>query len=482
MSQQAEHPYPDLIQYNQSNLRFPWAFYEVGDGSFDANLSTTGGVALGAQMLIYWSDLCTAVTALLGYSWRDGSSNTGGTGSVVNATNATPIVVTTGTPHGLSSGTNVTIAGATSNTAVNGTWAITVLSDTTFSVPTTGNGAFSGGATTWTATATNARLKRVLPWQHPYWNQLWVRSISKVQGIRNEGNSFTDPEDIFGPFAGGAGAGYSPNTGPWSEYRLALLHVQFWRPPYYVRSDQDILDSKGQPQEWLRYVDKNWQVNTQMLARGGQQFKWSAGQGTVSAQSSGFPGSVGQKISHLKVKRKWYEIPEQCLFQQSQDQTPQGLPQNLQYTQTATTNPITNYVYAAGQPICGCVNSPIGGGTTDTQNLRLFGCHMGTLMLEGVEITPKPLQLPPYLMYIPFFNNSEPISQQQYDVTFHFDLFDPPRADNIIANTALRGHNLMPWPGDAMWYGVESQNNVGGSGQKGTPLMYADFSDLWKVL
>lgn len=68
---------------------------------------------------------------------------------VANATNANPVVITTTTPHGLGSTEQVLIAGILGTTSANGLWVITVLSDTTFSIPVAGNGAYiSGGLVT----------------------------------------------------------------------------------------------------------------------------------------------------------------------------------------------------------------------------------------------------------------------------------------------------------------------------------------------
>ena len=67
--------------------------------------------------------------------------------SVTAATNASPIVITTAT-HGLSTGDIVTISGALGNTAANGTWIITVLTSTTFSLDgSAGSGAWTSGGT-----------------------------------------------------------------------------------------------------------------------------------------------------------------------------------------------------------------------------------------------------------------------------------------------------------------------------------------------
>ena len=111
-----------------------------------------------------WTDLANIL------NWpRDGatpcSSNgvVGNGGAVAGATNATPVVVTTSAPHGLATGDNATISGVLGNLAANGTFLVTVLSSTTFSiqangVSATGNvagtGAYtSGGA--WVYCVTN---------------------------------------------------------------------------------------------------------------------------------------------------------------------------------------------------------------------------------------------------------------------------------------------------------------------------------------
>jgi len=65
--------------------------------------------------------------------------------AVLTATNASPIVVGVATTEGLTTGMRVTIAGATGNTAANGTYAISDLTLTSFKlVGTTGNGAYTG--------------------------------------------------------------------------------------------------------------------------------------------------------------------------------------------------------------------------------------------------------------------------------------------------------------------------------------------------
>lgn len=67
-------------------------------------------------------------------------------GTVTAATNANPIEITC-SPHGLNTGDSVTIAGSIGNTAANGSWTITKVSSTKFTIPVAGNGVYVAGAT-----------------------------------------------------------------------------------------------------------------------------------------------------------------------------------------------------------------------------------------------------------------------------------------------------------------------------------------------
>lgn len=347
-------------------------------------------------------------------------------------------------------------------------------------------------------------MKRVLPWQHPYFNQLFIKSIASAKGVRMIGNSVQDPNSFFESVGHGqfVGVGQPSNFGPWTEFDLCLLTLQFWRPPYFVRSDASIIDGAGSPQEWLRYVDKVWSQETQMLSREGCQFNWTTSQGIT--ETPGPPGAIGTPVTHLKLTKRWYQIPEACLFERLVDDTRNGEPSNQTYMRTATTNPITGYTVTPSAivgnaayhafPIVGTVNSPKGGGVDDSDaTKRFFGTPMGCLRLDGVEFIPRDLQLPPSLMQIANFDGNEPISQQQYDVVFHFDRFDPPRtqtmatsatvlaASTAIVREACRGHNLFPWAGNGLWYALITVADAGG-GKKGTPFNYSDFTDLFRSL
>jgi hypothetical protein len=76
--------------------------------------------------------------------WRDATANF----AITNATNASPIVITTSSSHGFQEADQVTIAGVGGNTGANGTWWVSPVSSTTFSLHgSNGNGGYTGGGT-----------------------------------------------------------------------------------------------------------------------------------------------------------------------------------------------------------------------------------------------------------------------------------------------------------------------------------------------
>ena len=69
-----------------------------------------------------------------------------------------PAELTTSAPHGLSTGMIVTIAGATGDTVINGTFPVTVVDATHFTIPVTGSGSYtaSSGTSTWSGVSLNS--------------------------------------------------------------------------------------------------------------------------------------------------------------------------------------------------------------------------------------------------------------------------------------------------------------------------------------
>lgn len=76
-----------------------------------------------------------------------GQASQAHTGTITNATNATPIVITSAS-HGLQTGARVTITGVGGNTAANTTATITRVDANSFSLDgVAGNGAYTSGGT-----------------------------------------------------------------------------------------------------------------------------------------------------------------------------------------------------------------------------------------------------------------------------------------------------------------------------------------------
>ena len=79
----------------------------------------------------------------------------GTSGTITNATFAAPIQITTTAPHGLSTGTIIKVVGVGGNTSTNGTWTITVVDDSNFTLNgSSGNATYTGAGTYTTGIST----------------------------------------------------------------------------------------------------------------------------------------------------------------------------------------------------------------------------------------------------------------------------------------------------------------------------------------
>ena len=89
--------------------------------------------------------------------------------TVVAATNASPIAITTSVNHGLSTGDTVAISGVGGNTNANGTFVITVTGNNSFTMnDSTGNATYtSGGTGRKGASFYHLRRGVYLPWGGP---------------------------------------------------------------------------------------------------------------------------------------------------------------------------------------------------------------------------------------------------------------------------------------------------------------------------
>jgi hypothetical protein len=87
-----------------------------------------------------------------GISWGGTGLWDGTPTSITAATNASPIAITTATPHGYVTGQTVSIVGGAGNLIMNQPWVITVTGPTTFTLQgSTGNGTYTGGGLVYNA-------------------------------------------------------------------------------------------------------------------------------------------------------------------------------------------------------------------------------------------------------------------------------------------------------------------------------------------
>lgn len=249
-----------------------------------------------------------------------------------------------------------------------------------------------------------ATLRRVLPFQHPYWQQLYCTKVVKFEGLSPDGK-------IIGI------------DGPFQEYKIVYLTLQFSRPPYALLSDAEIPadPDTGVKEEWLRYTTRVWSPGVEILAREGQTFVYTSGTGPTSlSPAATFPGSVGQPVTKQKLTMTWHQLPEAAVYDSN------GFPKNLFYD------------FFTGDRLVSTVNMA-----------AFYGCDIGTLLYIIPNIEPHPLQLPPALMDLPF----DETFQLQYNVILNLLFFDPPQGTGVAANT--RGHNNAPWA-DGFWYPIAS--------------------------
>lgn len=121
--------------------------------------NTTTGFRLAAARYTSWRIICSRYSVLI---YADGAGAPTGSQSafyaavpyvypflapvvVANASNTSPITITTGTSHGYITGDNVFLQGVGGNLAANGIFSCTVTSPTTYTIPVAGTGAYTSG-------------------------------------------------------------------------------------------------------------------------------------------------------------------------------------------------------------------------------------------------------------------------------------------------------------------------------------------------
>lgn len=149
----------------------------------------------------------------------------GSTLSVTGATNAGPCVITTSSAHGLSTGDSATIAGALGLTAINGTFSITKLTSTTFSiaVDTTSDGTYTGGG----YLVNNAALQNVTLYDGAdSYDIVFIVPLVQTIGLDitwSEVASASDSDGLIGPLAQSAATDYVNSLSTGATFSLLAL-------------------------------------------------------------------------------------------------------------------------------------------------------------------------------------------------------------------------------------------------------------------
>lgn len=120
----------DVEEFNPISLSGS-PFTDAANGDFSLNNTAGAGAACRAAGIGTWLQTTSA------------------SGSVTNATNATPIVITTSAAHGLSIGDIITVASVGGNTGANGTFTVSAVGSTTTAtlLNSAGTGAYTSGGT-----------------------------------------------------------------------------------------------------------------------------------------------------------------------------------------------------------------------------------------------------------------------------------------------------------------------------------------------
>src|SRR5689334_18406885 len=109
-----------------------------------AQLNGTGAITNGSTTLVGTNTNFREQVATNNPACLNHIALNGGTKTITAASDASPIVITTSVPHGWATGGPVTISQVGGNTAANGSWTITVLNSTQFSLNgSAGNGAYT---------------------------------------------------------------------------------------------------------------------------------------------------------------------------------------------------------------------------------------------------------------------------------------------------------------------------------------------------
>ncbi|MBX9623843.1 MAG: hypothetical protein K2X82_08505, partial [Gemmataceae bacterium] len=273
----------------------------------------------------------------------------------------------------------------------------------------------------WVDETTN-RLKRINPIVHPYWSWMRANRISHV-GVRYEGGK---------TFVAGL-----PNSPGTARYKLARFTIAFTGYPWQFYEDAEILRPE---EEVYRNTYVSMTPSSQFLAAEGGKgiLKYAydnSGTGGPAGGAAGqsFRAPFGTIVSQIAYEFTWKWVPYEYI-------AVGFIPANL---------------YAAQNKL------------NDALFLGQFA--RGTIRFDppAIRIYPSPVR-------------TAGVSSLLCDVTMRLAYFDPPRgiADGQPGRS-VRGHNLMPWRENNLWYPAGRPDAAGTVTPASEPLF--SYTDLNKV-
>lgn len=261
-------------------------------------------------------------------------------------------------------------------------------------------------------------LHRTLPARHPYKPAYVCERILSAQPVRWSAKLNLWQE-----------ANITGTTGaPLSEYAYFLLTLGFHVPKYRILNDASLQTIYGGMFEWHRWCEVTPRVNYFTISREKGEHGWIWADGTTT-QAGGNPPTlnsqvvapVGQVFLRKEIHVKWRRVPRRGLFANHGD---------------------SDMFNANLDSVWGKINS------TTTLWAAPGNASSGVLRFVTAEATPIGSPFDSIVQGLtPFDINT------YYDVDMTFDWFDPPFGDS-----AFRGHNLAPNPGDNFWYLITTTN------------------------
>lgn len=245
------------------------------------------------------------------------------------------------------------------------------------------------------------KLSRQLPWQHPRFYYLRAKRITSLKRWQPYGQAIA-------------------HTFNAAAFQYASLTIEFSSFPFRF-----LTDGQAQGKEYLRYVEKRYKPAAKILTS--DRGQWQFNDTNSPSNGVAIRGSIGYPITDGIVEFRWYQVPENWLFNAN------GVPTKL----NAAINTINNNTFP-----------PAVGGVK--------GYPTGTLLLDVPDIIPVTQPINPRDMG---FDDNLPA--RCYDVVLPCRYIDPPTNGATPGQDGLapsRGHNLAPDPKSptGQWYTISA--------------------------